>query len=70
MHEDRPKSLFGNRNEAISLENSLAVCGSGTTGCHGHLQAKRIKVTRDESGRRIYTPVRPSAQRWMEGIDR
>lgn len=26
-----------------SLENSIAVCGSGTTGCHGELQRNRIR---------------------------
>lgn len=40
MHELRPRSLRGK----VSRTNSVAVCGSGTTGCHGHLQAYRIRV--------------------------
>jgi hypothetical protein len=39
MHEVRPRSIGGE----ISLENSIGVCGSGTTGCHGELQANRIR---------------------------
>jgi len=39
MHEIQPRSLGGIR----STENSIAVCGSGTTGCHGALQAYRIR---------------------------
>lgn len=40
MHEIRPRSIGGE----VSLENSIAVCGSGTSGCHGELQSYRIKV--------------------------
>lgn len=44
VHEIKPKGMGGNPH-AVSLENSVHVCGSGTTGCHGHLQAHCIKVT-------------------------
>src|SRR5688572_25410915 len=54
MHEDRPKSLFGNRNDAISEENSYAVCGTGTTGCHGHLQRHEIVIEIDGDGRKTF----------------
>lgn len=40
MHEIQFRSLGG----SISLENSIAVCGSGTSGCHGRLQRRRILV--------------------------
>lgn len=40
MHEIRPKSLRGK----VSRTNSIAVCGSGTTGCHGFLQTRKIVV--------------------------
>lgn len=39
MHELRPRSLGGR----ISRRNSVAVCGSGTTGCHGYAQSKAIR---------------------------
>jgi hypothetical protein len=39
MHEIEPRSIGG----AVSTENSIGVCGSGTTGCHGALQANRIR---------------------------
>lgn len=38
MHELLPKSLGGR----VSRRNSVAVCGSGTTGCHGHAQQHHI----------------------------
>jgi hypothetical protein len=40
MHEIVPRSLGGK----VSMENSIAVCGSGTTGCHGKLQQHKIDV--------------------------
>lgn len=38
MHEEPPRST----GTKPSLEHSIACCGSGTTGCHGLLQSKRI----------------------------
>lgn len=38
MHELVPRSLGGR----VSKRNSIAVCGSGTTGCHGFLQHHQI----------------------------
>lgn len=40
MHEIRPRSLGGK----VSRENSIAACGSGTTGCHGYMQDHEISV--------------------------
>jgi hypothetical protein len=40
MHEIRPRSLGGK----VSRENSIACCGSGTTGCHGFMQNHEISV--------------------------
>jgi hypothetical protein len=40
MHEIRPRSLGGK----VSKANSIAACGSGTTGCHGFMQANEIAV--------------------------
>lgn len=38
MHELEFASLVGDREKATTLDNCIAVCGSGTTGCHGLLQ--------------------------------
>lgn len=46
MHELRPKSLGGR----VSRRNSIAVCGSGTTGCHGHLQQHQVVYGAGQSG--------------------
>ena len=52
MHELRFKSLGG----TASRENSVAVCGDGTRGCHGFLQ--RLEITYRFDRRR-------SAQCWI-----
>lgn len=43
MHELRFRSLGGK----VSKRNSVAVCGSGTTGCHGFLQSWQISWVGD-----------------------
>jgi len=40
VHEIRPKSLGG----PVSLENSIALCGDGTHGCHGLAQRHQIAI--------------------------
>ena len=40
MHEIRPRSLGG----LVCKENSIAVCGDGTRGCHGKLQRHEVTV--------------------------
>jgi hypothetical protein len=66
MHECKPRSLGGD----ISIENSIAVCGSGTTGCHGFAQRHEFIVVKrlpDPQGNgRVWKAVTPSAQRWLE----
>lgn len=42
MHECIPKSAFGNKLKAVNVVNSIWVCGSGTTKCHGYLQRHEI----------------------------
>lgn len=46
MHELRFKSLGGK----VSRANSIAACGSGTTGCHGFAQRHEIEVEKNVSG--------------------
>ena len=38
VHEMRPVSIGGE----VALKNCIAVCGSGTTGCHGKLQRHEL----------------------------
>lgn len=64
MHEIRPRSLGGK----VSLENSIAVCGSGTTGCHGHLQGHRIRVVGKNAKRTLaFHPATQAARDWLNG---
>ena len=65
MHELRFRSLGGK----VSRANSIAVCGSGTTGCHGHLQGLRIGYLVGEYGAEadvIFTPHKQDAADWMQ----
>jgi hypothetical protein len=64
MHEIKPRSLRGD----ISKKNSIAVCGSGTTGCHGFLQSHRVLAFMSSTGAegtiRFY-PRTEQAADWM-----
>lgn len=62
MHEMKPESTGGIASEL----NSVPVCGSGTTGCHGHLQRHNIYGERI-NGQWVFTPKRDVARRWMVG---
>lgn len=68
LHELRPRSLGGHR----STENSVALCGSGTTGCHGLLQRHEIEPVGpsfdgrvDANGPIWFTPRTDQARRWL-----
>ena len=42
VHHRRPRGMGGTKIPAInSAENLLALCGSGTTGCHGWVESNR-----------------------------
>lgn len=43
MHELIPASVVGDRILATTVDNSVPVCGSGTTGCHGLLQSHVVR---------------------------
>lgn len=49
MHELKFRSLGGKH----SPENSIAVCGSGTTKCHGKLQRHRLLVIGTDANQRL-----------------
>lgn len=65
MHELRPRSLGGK----VSRQNSVAVCGSGTTGCHGLLQSHQISVQTwmplGAEDRLVFTPCTDIAATWV-----
>lgn len=64
MHEIVPRSLGGK----VSLQNSIAVCGSGTTKCHGLIQSHRILVIgRDAEQTLTFSPATQQARDWMAG---
>jgi hypothetical protein len=66
MHEVKPRSLGG----TISIDNSIACCGSGTTGCHGFAQRHEFEQTdrrQDSQGNgRVWTPMTKAARAWLE----
>lgn len=42
IHHRRPRQMGGTSRPDIHWpSNLLAVCGSGTTGCHGHIESQR-----------------------------
>lgn len=42
VHHRRPRQMGGTKAPWIdNHENLLALCGSGTTGCHGHVESRR-----------------------------
>jgi hypothetical protein len=66
-HELRFRSLGGK----ITRENCVACCGSGTTGCHGYLQANAIGYDFETPARgaegTIYFPVKTeAAAEWLK----
>lgn len=63
MHEIVPRSLGGK----VSLENSIALCGSGTTGCHGFIQQHKIDMVKSViTGEWDFIPKSPKAEEWMD----
>lgn len=64
MHEIRFRSLGGK----VSRTNSIAVCGSGTTGYHGYMQSHQIAVVawgNGAEGTLTFGPLSPQAIEWM-----
>lgn len=47
VHHRKPRRMGGTRDPRInSPANLLALCGSGTTGCHGHIESHRAESYR------------------------
>jgi hypothetical protein len=43
LHHRRPRGMGGTRDVRINFpSNLLTLCGSGTTGCHGHVESHRF----------------------------
>jgi hypothetical protein len=61
MHELRFRSLGGK----VSRQNSIAVCGDGVRGCHGHLQRLEIEFqfTNHINGAEAAIEFRPRIQK-------
>lgn len=64
MHELLFRSLGGK----VSRRNSVAVCGSGVSRCHGYLQRNEIEWQGDSQGAEgtlIFRPRTCRAAEWM-----
>lgn len=53
LHEIRPSSVVGSRVIATTVDNSVPVCGSGTTKCHGLLQQHLVRAMEVKGQRRF-----------------
>lgn len=40
-HHRQPRGMGGTKRDVHGLDNLLLICGSGTTGCHGHIERNR-----------------------------
>lgn len=48
IHHRKPRGMGGSRDPRINdLRNLVTLCGSGTTGCHGHIEANRAEAYAD-----------------------
>lgn len=64
LHEIRPRSLGGK----VTRQNSIALCGSGTTGCHGYCQSYRVRISGGPEmaeGTLVFTALNTTAARWL-----
>lgn len=42
IHHRRPRQMGGSKGQWVNMmENLLAICGTGTTGCHGKVESER-----------------------------
>ncbi len=64
MHE----LVFRSAGGKVSKRNSVAVCGDGVRGCHGHLQRNEIRFeafTDGAEGLLVFQPKTSKAADWM-----
>lgn len=48
IHHRRPRGMGGTRDPAVNAPSNLvALCGSGTTGCHGWIESHRAQALAD-----------------------
>lgn len=57
MHEQHPASVMGSRVIATTRRNSVPVCGSGTTKCHGLLQSKIVRPVESKGKTRYWVDL-------------
>jgi len=49
LHHRTPRGMGGTKAERLNLPSNLvAICGSGTTGCHGFIESNRVMA--DDEG--------------------
>ena len=72
VHHRRPRMMGGSKNELLHQPaNLIALCGSGTTGCHGWVESHRDKarelgylIMKVESAQDI--PFRDNSGKWWK----
>ena len=72
VHHRRPRMMGGSKNELLHQPaNLIALCGSGTTGCHGWVESNRDKarqlgylIMKVESAQDI--PFRDDSGKWWK----
>jgi len=48
IHHRRPRGMGGTKDPAAGgVPNGVLLCGSGTTGCHGEVEANRVQALAD-----------------------
>jgi len=48
IHHRRPRGMGGTSDPVVNLPaNLVLLCGSGTTGCHGWVEANRVQARED-----------------------
>lgn len=61
VHHRRPRQMGGTRRpETDSPANLLAVCGSGTTGCHGWIESNRTSAY--DAGLLLHQAAEPTCE--------
>ena len=68
LHHVIEKGIGGVTKEVERHIPRIRLCGSGTTGCHGEVHAKRLHIYRDERGWVCYRTEEPTSdfRCWMD----
>lgn len=68
IHHRIPRGMGGSKDERLSeASNLLLLCGTGTTGCHGHIERNRDEALEDGwLVRRHDDPAEKAVIRWRK----